>query len=292
MKRSIILLFLIFAINAYGQIDTLSLYNKADSLMKKKNYSAAYQILKAIEPSVKKADVLSKKIISHYIVAITLMEKRERLSEKWDSSLFYGQEGLRIIQLWKPFFEIEFTEREFWMHKNLIVTYFGLNQIEKAQVHKELLYKAYKKKKLPNGIDICYNFSYFKWRDKNIWGYEFYPEIGDKEVEDRYTKIIYLIYSTKPDGSDDKQLYRFHVIKYHRLEDSNQKYDYVLERQRDTETERLWGSFYKYTYQKKINYIKLKKDIVEILETNSPPNVERRIKRDNSQKSINFQLAE
>lgn len=292
MKRSIIFLFLIFAVNAYGQRDTLSLYNKADSLMKKKNYSAAYQILKAIEPSVKKADVLSEKIISHYIVAITLMEKRERLSEKWDSSLFYGQEGLRIIQLWKPFFEIEFAEREFWMHKNLIVTYFGLNQIEKAQVHKELLYKAYKKKRLPKGIDICYNFSYFKWRDKNIWGYEFYPEIGDKEVEDRYTKIIYLIYSTKPDGSDDKQLYRFHVIKYHRLEDSNLKYDYVLERQTDTKIERIWESFYKYTYQKKINYIKLKKDIVEIMETNSTPTVERRIRNERTFESVNFLLAE
>lgn len=292
MKKSIILLFLVCATNAYGQMDTLMLYNKADSLMKKKNYSAAYQILKAIEPPVKKADVLSKKIISHYIVAISLLEKRARLSEKWDTSLFLGQEGLRIIQLWKPAFETEFTEREFWIHKNLIVTYFGLGQIDKTIAHKELLYKAYKKKKLPKGIDICYNFSYFKWMDKNIWGYEFYPEIGDKEVEDRYTKIIYLVYSTKPDGSDNKQLFRFHILKYHRLEDTNLKYDYVLERQTDTETERLWGSYYKFTYQKKIDYLKLKNDIVEILENASAPNVERRIKRERTMESINFLMAE
>jgi hypothetical protein len=162
MKRSIILLFLFFAVNAHGQTDTLSLYNKADSLMKKKSYPAAYQILKTIEPSVKKADVLSKKIISHYIVAITLLEKRARLSEKWDTALFFGQEGLRIIQLWKPAFAPEFTERELWMHKNLIVTYFGLGQLEKLKAHKDLLYKAYKNKKLPKGIDICFNFSYFK----------------------------------------------------------------------------------------------------------------------------------
>jgi hypothetical protein len=111
-------------------------------------------------------------------------------------------------------------------------------------------------------------------------------------VEDRYTKIIYLVYSTKPDGSDDKQLFRFHILKYHRLEDTNLKYDYVLERQTDTETERLWGSYYKYTYHKKIDYLKLKKDIVEILENNSEPNIERRIKRERTMESINFLLAE
>ncbi|MGI6291014.1 MAG: hypothetical protein ACOXZH_01080 [Bacteroidales bacterium] len=45
----------------------------------------------------------------------------------------------------------------------------------------------------------------------------------------------------------------------------NTKFDYLLERQIDTEDARISGSYYQYTYKEDIDYKKLKDDIKEII---------------------------
>ena len=200
------------------------------------------------------------------------------MNEQYENSLKYGLEALRLIEIGKKYFDKEFASREFWMHKNLVVSYFGLGQLDKFQKHKDILYKAYKKKKLPEGIDEYFNFSFFKWEDKNIWGYEWYPELGDPETKGSFTKIVVYVYSTNEDGSDNEQLFRFHVKKFHKFNAKSVSFDYLLEKQYDTEKENISGSYYNYTYNSKIDYIKLKSDILEILKNDIQPDSRRIIK--------------
>ncbi|MEZ4805201.1 MAG: hypothetical protein R2852_06895 [Bacteroidia bacterium] len=148
--------------------------------------------------------------------------------------------------------------------KNLIVSYFGLGQIEKAKKHKDILYKAYKQKKLPEGIDGYFNFHFFKFKDKNIWGYEWYPKLPKDRISSSFTKIVYYVYSTNPDGTDNEQLYRFHVLMFHKISKET-KFDYLLVKKVETDKGLISSSYYQYTYLEDIDYKKLSDDIKEIL---------------------------
>lgn len=65
------------------------------------------------------------------------------------------------------------------------------------------------------------------------FGVEWYLELGDPETEGSFSKIVYYVYSTNPDGTDKGQLYRLHVLKFHKSDDSV-KFDYVLTKRLET----------------------------------------------------------
>jgi hypothetical protein len=258
----------------FGQTEILKKYQNADSLLQAHYYSEAYNILKEIEPKCDKKDTLYNYILWYYIGATSELEKQNRTSEKFDKSLQYGLEALSLIENGEKFFDKEFAAREFWMHKNLIVSYFGLGQLDKAKKHRDFLYKSYKKNKLPEGIDGYFNFDFFKLNDKNIWGYEWYPKLPKDRFSSSFTKIVYYVYSTNPDGSDKDQLYRFHVLMFHQ-DRKNSKFDYLLERQIETDEATISGSYYQYTYKEDIDYKKLKDDIKEIITKGIEPSSKR-----------------
>ncbi|MGO8055637.1 hypothetical protein, partial [Rhizobium leguminosarum] len=108
----------------------------------------------------------------------------------------------------------------------IVVSYFGMGQIENAKKYKDILYTAYKEKKLPKGLDEYYNFSFFKWDNKNVWGYEWFEELPDNRSDRSFSKVVYYVYSTNPDGTDKDQLYRLHVLMFHKI-DASIKFDYV-----------------------------------------------------------------
>ncbi len=133
--------------------------------------------------------------------------------------------------------------------KNLVISSFGLGKPDQAKKYQDLLYKAYKDKKLPEGMDQYYNFTYFKWQDKNVWGYEWYPEPGDPDAQGGYSKIIYYVYSTNADGTDKEQLYRLHVVRAHN-NDNALKLNYVLsKRLENAQNEVSWHLYWIYLQQ-------------------------------------------
>jgi len=270
MKKQLTILLLTISTITMGQTEISKKYQTADSLLQSENFLEAYNLFKEIEPMCDKNDTLYKHILWHYVGAISVLEKQNRMSEKFAQSLQYGLEALKLIENGKVYFDEKFASREFWMHKNIVVSYFGLGQLDKAQKHKDILYKAYKDKKLPKGIDNYFNFSFFKWEDKNVWGYEWYPELGDPETQGSFSKIVYYVYSTNPDGSDKDQLYRLHVLKFHKF-DNSVEFDYVLTKRLETATNEVSGTLYAYTYDKKIDYAKLQADIIEVLKGNYQP---------------------
>lgn len=278
MKK--IFIFLLFTITtvSYGQTEIYKKFLSADSLMQANNFTEAYTRFNEIEQTCDKNDTLYSSILWYFVGTVTTLEKSYRMNEKFDSALVYSLKALELIKKGKPLFDKKFALREVWMRKNVIISYFGLGQLDKAKIYQQMLYKAYKNSELPDGIDKFYNFTFFKWDNKNIWGYEWYEELPKDRFSKSFSKIVYYVYSTNPDGSDKEQLYRLHVLMFHSLTPKS-TFDYVLTKRLETATDEVSGTFYDYTYDEKIDYVKLQADIREVLKGNYKSDVKSTIKQ-------------
>jgi len=197
MKQiSLIVMFL--SIVSYAQSDVISKYKKADSLVRAENFIDSYPILKELLPKANKKESLYSNVLWHLITATTELEESNRLNEKWDNSIKYGLDALIYIKKGKSFFvKDKLKNMEFWMYKNLVVSYFGSGQLKEAKKYMRILYDSYKKNELPKYCQInnYFNFSFFKWNGHNIWGYEWYPEMPENRFSSSFTKIVYYVYS-------------------------------------------------------------------------------------------------
>lgn len=278
MKSKLTILLLTITTVSFGQSEIFKKYQTADSLMQKNNFKVAYNIFKDIEPKCKATDTLYNYILWYYVSSATQIEKGFRDNQQFDSSLFYGLESLKLIEKGKPLFDEKFASREHFMTKNIVVSYFGLGQLENAKKYKDKLYQAYKEKKLPKGMDEYFNFTFFKWENKNVWGYEWFEDLPEDRFSKSFSKVVYYVYSTNPDGTDKDQLYRLHVLMFHNIDPSN-KIDYVLTKRLETATNEVSGTLYAYTYTKDIDFQKLQLDIKEVLKGNYEPDTKSTIKK-------------
>ena len=118
---------------------------------------------------------------------------------------------------------------------------------------------------------------FFKFEDKNIWGYEWFADLPKDRYSSSFTKVIYYVYSTNPDGSDKDQLYRLHVLMFH---GANENFDYVLTKRLEKATEETSGTLYSYTYKEDIDFEKLKNDVKEVLKGNLQPDTKSTTRRE------------
>lgn len=262
---------LTLSITISGQNNVQEKYKEAEIKLKNNNTLEAYTIFKDLKTITDKQDTLYKYIVWYAVTTTSALENQFRMKEDYKQSLQFGLEAYNLIRENKSSFNQLFAAKEQWMCKNIIISYFGLDQIEEAEKFKEKLYNGYQNKSLPEGIDEHFNFDFFKLNDLNIWGYEWYPELPKDRFLSSFTKIVYYVYSTKSDGTDKKQLYRFHVLMFH----GEEEFDYILERQFEKANTTISGSYYQYRYNKDIDYLKLRKDIIEILTNEIEPSTKR-----------------
>lgn len=279
MYRLITILLLAVSNLSFGQTEVLKKYKIADSLFQNDDFKAAYNLFMEIEPICDKKDTIYNYILWYYTNSATQIEKSFRDNQQFDSSLYYGLAALKLIDKSKPYFDETFAGREYFMTKNVVVSYFGLGQLDNAKKYKDILYNAYKNKTLPKGMDEYFNFTFFKWEGKNIWGYEWFEELPEDRFSKSFSKIVYYVYSTNPDGTDKDQLYRLHVLMFHNIDPSN-KIDYVLTKKLATAKSEVSGTLYSFTYTKDIDYKKLQADIKEVLKGNYKPDTQTIIKKD------------
>lgn len=258
-------LFLLFCIPvfAYTQTSYLQKYIAADSLIQNNKIAEAYLELKQLEQLLPQSDSLYLNVLWYQVQITTFLEEESRIAQNFEKSLQYGTEVLRLIRKGKEMFDEDFEKMEPFMIKNIIVSNFGLSRYDVAKEYKDLLYKGHREKTLPEGIDEYFNFDYFKWGDKNIWGYEWYAELPKDRFSSSFTKVVYYIYSTNPDGSDNEQLYRLHVLMFHA---NNNPFDYVMTKYLNTANGELRETLYAYTYKEDINFEKLHNDVIRVLE--------------------------
>jgi len=140
------------------------------------------------------------------------------------------------------------------------------------------LYEFYKQGVLPKGINTSYNFEFFQFEGKNVWGYEWFEELPEDRMSKSFSKIVYYVYSTNTDGSDKDELYSLHVLMFHKIDPST-KFDYVLTKRLETARNEKSGTLYAYTYTKDIDIKKLRADIREVLKGNYQPDTESTIKK-------------
>lgn len=270
--RKLLLILSLIPFISYGQENFLNEYNYADSLIQSNQINSGYLKLKELEKSIPVSDTLYDYTLWYLTGIVSHLESTSRSSEDFQSSLNYGLEALELIKKGITRFDSEFAKREPFMIKNVVVSYFGLGDYAKAQKYKDKLYKAYRDKKLPEGIDEYFNFDFFTLDNKNIWGYEWFAELPNDRFSSSFTKVVYYVYSTNPDGSDKDQLYRLHVLMYH---GDNKQFDYVMDKRLDTETDEISGTLYSYTYKENIDYKKLHNDVIEIVKGNLQPDTKR-----------------
>lgn len=250
------------------QSNSLSEYQKGTILLKTNNIDSAYVKFKNLEENIPKTDTLYSYSLWYYINTVTQLEKENRLKEKFDKSLTLGIEAYNAIEKGVQYFDPEFKKRKYFMIKNIIVSNFGLGNFEEGKKWKEKLYAAKANNELPEGIDEYFNFDYFTFENKNIWGYEWFEELPKDRFSSSFTKVVYYVYSTDENGEDKDQLYRFQVLMFH---GSNVKFDYVLTKRLETAKNESSGTLYAYTYNENIDFPQLQLDIKEILKGNINP---------------------
>ena len=268
MKKINILILLLIPLFGFSQNDYLAKYQKAENLLQTNEIDTAFVKFKELEKSLPKNDTLYEYALWYKVSTATHLQETYRYQEKFEKSLEYAKEALDGIEKGIEIFDKEFAKRKFFMVKNIMVANYGLGNFEEGEKWKEKMYEAKEKNQLPEGIDQNFNFDFFKLEDKNVWGYEWYADLPKDRFSGSFTKVVYYIYSTNPDGSDKDQLYRLHVLMFH---GNNENFDYVLTKRLETAKNEVSGTLYAYTYKENIDFEKLKNDVKEVLKGNLEP---------------------
>ena len=264
MKKLLLLLFLL-PITIYSQANYQQEYQQANELLRNNEFEKGYVKLKDLESKIAKSEALYSTTLESLLGAIEHLEAEFRMKENFNTSLKYGLEALELIKKGKKYIKPETAKLELFMVKNVAISYSGLKKYEEAKTYKKLLYKAYKKKTLPKELNECFNFDYFKWEDKNVWGYEWY----NNDISNT-AKIIYYVYSTNPDGSNNEQIVALNVNRSAR---DTKGYHYImpdlLNKANSSDNNHSLSKIY--TYEKGIDYQKLNSDVKTILKTYYQP---------------------
>ena len=257
MKKVFVLLLAIFASIAYeGIYAQINLHERyIDSLYQSGHFDVAYRYAKQRWQSLRadKSQEYRDATFDYYRTAY-MLEMIYRYYENFGEALKLNEEMLALMKPGTDYFAI----------RNKIVCYSGMGNYAEAAKNRALLYKAYKKNKLPCEYELChyYNFDYFKIDTLNIWGYEWYDELPKDRFSTSFTKVVYYVYNTNPDGSDKDQLFRLHLIMFH---GTDMPFDYIIEKHISTEKGEMRQSMYQYTYNENIDYEKLHNDVKEIV---------------------------
>lgn len=288
--RKLFLMLTLTPLLIFGQTNIYEEFYYADSLIQNNQIDSGYLKLKELETKIPESDTLYDYNLLYLTAIVSYLESESRANENFESSLDYGLEALELIKKGVKRFDSEFAEKEYFMIKNIVVSYFGLGNYKKGQEYKSLLYKAYKKNNLPDGLNEYFNFDYFKLDDKNIWGYEWFAELPKDRFSSSFTKVVYYVYSTNPDGTDKDQLYRLHVLMFH---GDTKHFDYVMDKRLDTATDEISGTLYSFTYKKDIDYEKLHNDVIQIVKGNLQPDTRRttsKTKDDDGKIQVNIEM--
>lgn len=213
--------------------------------------------------------------ISCLISYLEYASRQSFTSKQYDKSLAYSQELLELIKKAdKRMFNKRFEQEKYFAIRDMIISYFGLGEYDEAMKQRKILYTAQKKGLLPCDYELChyYNFDFFKIDSLNIWGYEWYDKLPKNRFSQSFSKVVYYVYSTNPDGTDKEQLYRLHVLMFH---GDIPEFDYLIDKHITTDEGEWSGSMYDYRYKEDIDYKKLHDDVIEIVKENKQPNTQR-----------------
>ncbi|MFK7747967.1 MAG: hypothetical protein AB8B65_06240 [Kordia sp.] len=277
MKKATFLILVLIPILGFSQKNFIDEYKIAEKLLQSAQIDSAYVKFNALEKSVPKNDTIYQYALWYKVATATHLQEVNRYKQKYQQSLEFAEQALDGIEKGIEMFDENFAKRKFFMVKNIIVANYGLGNFEEGEKWKKKMYEAKEQNQLPEGIDQHFNFDFFKFEDKNIWGYEWYAELPEDRFSSSFTKVVYYVYSTNTDGSDKDQLYRLHVLMFH---GANDNFDYVMDKRLETAKGEVSGTLYTYNYKEDIDFEKLKNDVKEVLKGNLQPDTKRTMTKD------------
>lgn len=139
----------------------------------------------------------------------------------------------------------------------LIQCYNAQNKTKRTAPLIKMLYKAYKKDKLPENMKKMYCFAQFIWKDKRILAYENFDSPKDKGL---YYKHVFYIPDEKGEYTTTIQTEWSYAVEM-------AKKKYVLGMNSPGRHQTFW----QFTFDEKVDYKKLKKAVIEVLEKNVTP---------------------
>jgi hypothetical protein len=266
MKRVILLLFCFLLLKLSSAQSTSGLILRADSAYYDyKNYSVALDLYTKAKLNLKRHDKDYGYVADK--IAKTLFYLQQFFKDDNSKSIEHSKQFLELIAKDGAYITPELVSKKYFMYKNIVVGYFGLGQIQNARPFQDSLYRAYKNKELPQGMERYYNFEKFVYNNQNVWGYEAFPELGDKETEGSFSKHIYYIYSRDSAGQDKDQLFTLQTVKIHKLQGTEP--DFVLTKRTRTKESEISQSIWSYTFTNPVDYKKLHNAVVDVLKGNA-----------------------
>lgn len=255
--------------------DHLAQFREGRILFVQGKYEEALELIRDLNEAEDLDESLKQNARMALLSTLSKLSQASRSKEQWKVARKYSEETLEWLDKSTTEFEGEVLEqlkvRRLWACKNMVLACHGLGEFEKANEYRKELYDAWDNEALPDGLNRCFNFSFFRHQNKNVWGYEYYPELDDTEVGESFSKFVFFIYSTNDDGSDKEQLYRLHVLKFHNLLGEPSEVDFILTKRWMVGEEEGSLTCPEFTWSNPVNTEQLGKDILRYLEENPEP---------------------
>ena len=227
-------------------------------------YGQAYFEARRLEATIPPTDSSYLDVVDLSVQLATAIEKFLRLDEQYAEALPYARAITKLIRKNPGKLGANYEKRVPFSIKNQLVNSFGMEDLERADSLRGVLYEMQAEGKLFEGLDEFFNYDFFRYDSLNIWGYEWFAELPEDRYGSSFTKVVYYVYSTDEEGQDKDQLYRLHVLMYH---GDNENFDYVLTLYRGEARQTL----YCYYYKEDIDYVKLRNDVKAVLSGDFQP---------------------
>jgi tetratricopeptide (TPR) repeat protein len=245
MKKLIMILYfgLVLQTITYGQTIN-QLFQKADSsYFDYQDYKSAIDLYNKILNKLNPSDKDYNYVVDKIAKSLFYVEQQVREENDFLKSIEYSKEFITIIEKEEKYIDKEIVTKKYWMYKNIVMDYFALGKKDEAKPYQDKLYQAYNNKELPEGINQYYCFEKFVHNNLNVWGYEWFAKLGDKETEGSFSKHVYYIYSRDSIDNDKDLLFTLHTVKIHKLKGDEP--DFVLTKRtynnNQEQSESIWN---------------------------------------------------
>jgi len=280
MKKLFSLTFLcLLNFSLYSQDNLNQDLKQAKKHYQKGNYGSSMQTLRQLRLVAKKTDTaFYTEVVNGLCFSLYFnLHKMVLVETNWDSVIKLSNEYLNVVKVDSIFANPELQSKKYWIYKDLLVAHHGLGNHKDAEEYRKILYSSKNQGLLPDGLNEYFNFEKFVFNDLNVWAYEWFTELGDKETEGSFSKHVYYIYSKDSKGKDKEQLFTLETVKVHKLQ--AEQADFVLTKRiykKDSEkSETMWT----YQFKNPVDFTELHNAILEYLKGNTEPDAKMKIKR-------------
>ena len=242
---------------------------KAEQLFDNAEYDESNKIYRYLKDKFKKG-TKHYEVVTDQVCLIYFQKRRDlRKQQKYEEAIEYLKEALSFIEQEKEYV------RPFWGKENryyflceIVMNYFSLKNYKAAKKYQFELYQMHYKDELPEKFKEYYPFDEFIWEGKNVLGYEYYEKLGDPKNSISFAKVVYEVAEIDENGNLGKFLFDLKVLKVHKRDPNDKNVDdYVLSKGIANSNE-LGGAIREFTYNRVIDYAKLKNDIMQVLNGN------------------------